>query len=166
MKQLLAELFDQYYKDIYTYLYSLCRDASLSEDLTSEVFVEAVGSIAGFRWESDVKTWLFTIARRRWIAHLKRKNRQIPTIPIHELFDAALPASQASLDGSELVCAIQEALSAEPELTRRVWKLRLEGYSYFEIGTKCGMSENSARVLFFRTKGKVRNHLQKEGFLL
>ena len=36
------ELFSVYYKDIYRYLYSLCRDVSLSEDLTSEVFLEVV----------------------------------------------------------------------------------------------------------------------------
>lgn len=29
----LDELFSAYYKDVYRYLYSLCRDASLSEDL-------------------------------------------------------------------------------------------------------------------------------------
>ncbi len=69
MKKLLAELFETYHKDIFTYLYSLSRDASLSEDLTSEVFLEVVKSIATFRGESDVKTWLFTIARRRWFAY-------------------------------------------------------------------------------------------------
>ena len=77
MKQLLAELFEKYYIDVYTYLYSLCHDASLSEDLASDTFLEVVKSISTFRKESDIKTWLFSIARRRWFAYLKRKNRQI-----------------------------------------------------------------------------------------
>ena len=34
MKELLAELFDRYHQDVYTYLYSLCHDVSLAEDLT------------------------------------------------------------------------------------------------------------------------------------
>ena len=33
MKELLAELFDRYHQDVYTYLYSLCHDVSLAEDL-------------------------------------------------------------------------------------------------------------------------------------
>ena len=74
MKQLLAELFENYYKDIYTYIFSLCHDASLSEDLASEVFLEVVRSISTFRGQSDIKTWLFTIARRRWYAYLKGKS--------------------------------------------------------------------------------------------
>lgn len=36
MKQLLTELFENHYKDVYAYLYSLCHDASLSEDLAAE----------------------------------------------------------------------------------------------------------------------------------
>ena len=62
MKELLAELFDRYHQDVYTYLYSLCHDVSLAEDLTSEVFVEVVRSIAAFRGRSDIKTWMFSIA--------------------------------------------------------------------------------------------------------
>ena len=58
MEELLREVFTAHYRDVYGYLYSLSRDAALSEDLASEVFLEAVRSISGFRGESDVKTWL------------------------------------------------------------------------------------------------------------
>ena len=89
MKQLLAELFEKYYIDVYTYLYSLCHDASLSEDLASDVFLEVVKSISTFRGQSDIKTWLFSIARHRWFTYLKRKKRQVQTESIHELYDIA-----------------------------------------------------------------------------
>ena len=62
MRQLLEAVFTAYYKDVYTYLYSLCRDASLAEDLAQEVFLEAVRSITSFRGDAEVKTWLFSIA--------------------------------------------------------------------------------------------------------
>ena len=91
MKQLLAEIFRRHHKDIYQYLYSLCRDASLAEDLTSEVFLQAVKSIGSFRGASDVKTWLYTIARRRWADWLRKKNREVKTESIHDLYDSALP---------------------------------------------------------------------------
>lgn len=162
MNQLLAELFDTYYKDVYTYLYSLCRDASLSEDLTSEVFLEVVKSVSGFRRESDVKTWLFTIARRRWFAWLKDKKRQVPTTPIHELFESAQPGTEDP--STDLARFISVLLAREPELTQKVFQMRLDGYSYFEIGRVCGISESSARVLFFRTKTNLRKSLEKEGF--
>lgn len=63
MKQLLEELFARYYKDVYVYLYHFSRDASLSEDLASEVFLEVVKSVATFRGQADIKTWILSIAR-------------------------------------------------------------------------------------------------------
>lgn len=162
MKQLLAELFEKYYIDVYTYLYSLCHDASLSEDLASDVFLEVVKSISTFRGESDIKTWLFSIARYRWFAYLKRKNRQIQTESIHDLYDTT--ELGATDDFNEVAELIQEILSSESALTRDVVQMRIDGYSYYEIASKHKISENSARVVYFRAKSKIKKHLEKEGF--
>ena len=43
--------------------------------------------------------------------------------------------------------------------------MRLEGYSFYEIGLKYNISESSARVIDFRAKSKIRNILKKEGFI-
>ena len=162
MKQLLAELFEKYYIDIYTYLYSLCHDASLSEDLASDVFLEVVKSISTFRGESDIKTWLFSIARHRWFAYLKNKNRQVQTESIHDLYDTAeLGITDDINEAAEL---IQQLLSGESALTRDVVRMRLDGYSYHEIALRHKISESSARVVYFRTKSKIRKYLEKEGF--
>ena len=161
MSQLLAELFSAYYKDIYTYLYSLSHDASLSEDLASEVFLEAIKSISSFRGEANIKTWLFSIARHQWFAYLRKKNRQIQTQSIHDLYDSSQPAA---LDDHDLRIFIDQLLEQETAVVRSVFRLRLDGYSYFEIGEKLGISENSARVIYFRTRNKIKTYLQKEGF--
>lgn len=162
MKQLLAELFEKYYIDVYTYLYSLCHDASLSEDLASDVFLKVVKSISTFRGESDIKTWLFSIARHRWFAYLKRKNRQVQTESIHDLYDTTELGETD--DFSEVAELIQEILSCESALTRDVVQMRIDGYSYYEIASKHNISENSARVVYFRAKSKIKKHLEKEGF--
>ena len=164
MKALLVELFDHYYKDIYIYLYSLCHDASLSEDLTSEVFLEVVKSIATFRGESNIKTWLFSIARHKWYAYLRNKTHQIQTESIHDLYDSNFVGIPHSAFLNDLEQVIQSLLESESELTRKVFQMRLEGYSYFEIAAKYNLSENSARVIFFRAKTKIKKYLEKEGF--
>lgn len=164
MKKLLVELFEHYYKDVYTYLYSLCHDVSLSEDLTSEVFLEVVKSIASFRGDSDIKTWLFSIARHRWYAYLRNKTHQPQTESIHELYDSNFVGIQASDFPGDLEQIIQSILTEESALTKNIFQMRLEGYSYFEIAAKFQISENSARVIFFRTKTKIKKILEKEGF--
>lgn len=165
MKELLVELFDHYYKDIYTYLYSLSRDASLSEDLTSEVFLEVVKSIATFRGESDIKTWLFSIARHKWYAYLRKKNTQIQAESIHNLYDSNFIENQHFSFSSDLEQIIKTLLNNESGIAKDVFQLRLNGYSYFEISEKLNISESSARVIFFRMKTKIKKYLEKEGFI-
>ena len=42
--------------------------------------------------------------------------------------------------------------------------MRAEGYAFAEIGKKLGISENSARVIEFRTKRWLKEKLLEEGF--
>lgn len=164
MKQLLEELFENYYQDIYRYLYSLCGDAELSEDLASEVFLEAVGSIATFRRLADIKTWLFSIARHRWFAYLRKKKQSVKTeeYPFQLLSDD-IPLEDRSYR-RELSDRIQKILEKEQERTIRVFRMRMDGYSFREISVAVGISENSARVIEFRLKTKIRRILKEEGF--
>lgn len=166
MQKLLEKIFHTYYKDIYRYLYSLTHDVSLSEDLVSDVFLEVVKSIASFRGEADMKTWMFSIARHKWIDYLRKKNRRAEIEVLSELVgeeqEAGNNPEERYLD-KELLERVQVLLEEEPERTRNIVNLRLEGYSFYEIGKLQGISESSARVIYFREKEKLRQILVKEG---
>ena len=175
MQRLLEKLFHTYYKEIYRYLYSLTHDASLSEDLASEVFLEVVKSIAAFRGEADMKTWMFSIARHKWIDYLRKKNRRAETEVLSDLMGEQwdFRKSAEGLNNTkgpedrylekELLERIHTLLDEEPERTRSIVKLRMEGYSFYEIGKQYNISESSARVIYFRAKEKLRQTLEKEG---
>lgn len=64
----------------------------------------------------------------------------------------------------ELKQAISEILKSESELSRKIFNMRIDGYLYVEIAARCNISESSARVVFFRTKNKLKKILEKEGF--
>ena len=168
MQRLLEKLFHTYYKDTYRYLYSLTHDASLSEDLTSDVFLEVVKSIASFRGEADMKTWMFSIARHKWIDYLRKKKRCAETEVLSELVDIQTIRKTKGLEEQyiekELLMRIYELLEEEPERIRNIVNLRLEGYSFYEIAQKEKISESSARVIYFRIKEKLRQTLEKEGW--
>lgn len=164
MRKLLEELFTCYYDDVYRYLYSLSKDPSLTEDLVSETFLEILKSIASFRGESDMKTWIFSIARHRWYRYLRRRR---PTLSLEELPEQL--ASQApSLDrrcyDRQVAQEILRLLEEVPERTRKILWMRMDGYSFYEIGKSCGITENSARVICFRVREKIRKKLREEGF--
>ena len=111
MEKLLEMLFRAYYRDIYGYLYAMSRDASLAEELAAETFLEAVKSVASFRGRSDIKTWLFSLARHRWYAYLRRKGRE-PAM--EELSDLLADCSRSP-----------EARVLDKELAERAEKLLL-----------------------------------------
>lgn len=164
MRKLLEELFALYYRDVYMYLYGLSHDPILAEDLTSEVFLEVLKSIATFRGEADIKTWIITIARRRWFAYLTRKKRQLPTGEWTDMLISGKTPEDQFLK-KELVKRFYELLDSEPDRTRKIVRMRLEGQSFQEIGKVLGVSGNSARVIHFRAKEKIQKMLIKEGLL-
>ncbi len=164
MHGLLEKLFAVHYKDVYNYLYSLSRDASLSEDLAQEVFLEVVKSVATFRGEASMKTWLFSIARNRWYTYLRKKHRQPETEALTEFLPASGHTPEEQYQNQEMAERIYALLGGEPERTQRIVLMRLEGRSFFEIGQAVGISESSARVIDFRAKTRIRNILTKEGF--
>jgi len=164
MRRLLEELFTAYYQDVYRYLYSLCRDASLAEELAAETFLEVVKSVALFREESDIKTWIFSVARHRWLRYLRKKTDTVPLEELpKELLSPGKPLEEQCWD-RVLAERIRQLLDREPERTQTILGLRLEGYSFREIGVKLGISENSARVIEFRAKQRIRDVLRKEGY--
>lgn len=164
MKKLLEELFRSYYRDVYGYLYSLCHDASLAEDLTSEVFLEVVRSIGRFRGESDVKTWLFSIARHRWYHYLRGKKGKVDVAPLEEVPEEAGRSPEEIVYDRQRSDRIRKLIEELPEQSRKVMLLRMDGYSCYEIGKRLGISESSVRVIHFRAKERIREIMKKEGF--
>lgn len=161
----LEALFSACYRDVYGYLFSLCRDGPLAEELTAETFLQAAGSFAAFRGESDPKTWLFTLARRRWFAWLRAQKRAPQTAALDEFVQSPDPGPPAAAEHAALRERLDQLLAAEPPRTRRVVRLRLAGYSFYEIGLACGVSEASARVIDFRARRRIRAALEQEGYV-
>ena len=163
MEKLIKEIFLLYNKDVYMYLYSLTHDAHLSEDLTGEVFLELLKSISSFRQDSDVKTFLFSIARHRWYNYLRKNKKNADTELLSELIESSNNL-ESDIFYSELKTRILDILKEEKERDKDVVILRLQGFSFHEIGARLSLSESSARVIFFRLKNKLKEILKKEGY--
>ena len=131
-----------------------------------------VKSIAAFRGEADIKTWLFSIARHKWVDYLRKKNRQVQIEVLSDLVGEERTVGSDTVDSKnpevqflekEMLQRVFTLLEEEPERTRNIVKLRMEGYSFYEIGKSQKISESSARVIYFRAKEKIKQTLEKEG---
>ena len=159
----IEQLYELHKQDVYRYLLSLTRNPTLSEDLVSETFISALRSLSRFRGDSSIQTWLFTIARHKWLDHLRRNQ---VTVPYHELLERYMETSvESGYLGTELKERIDSLLSEKGERVRAVVTMRMEGYSFNEIAEKLQVSESSARVIDFRAKQWLREQLKEEGLV-
>lgn len=161
---LIKDLYEKYKQDVFIYLISITHNKSLSEDLVSETFLSAIKSLPNFKGNSDIKTWLFSIARHKWYEYLRREKKTTPL----ELFIQYYIQEDSSLEKlvyqNEVSNRIIKLLDREEKRTKEIVMMRVEGYSFYEIANKFKISEGSARVIDFRTKKKLKEMLIKEGF--
>ncbi len=159
----IEKLYYEYRQDVYQYLLSLTHNPTLSEDLLSETFLKAIYSIQRFQGKSSIKTWLFGIARHLWLQSLRREKN---TIEYSDLLDLYIgdDTGDRMLYG-ETAQRIAELLKTKEARTQQIVNMRIEGISYHEISQCLGMTENSARVIDFRTKKWLKESLKEEGLL-
>ena len=67
----MVEIYRKYMPQVYNFLFSLCHDAHLSEELTQETFFQALKSIDSFRGDCKIYVWLCSIAKHLWYKELK-----------------------------------------------------------------------------------------------
>ncbi|KUO66753.1 MAG: RNA polymerase subunit sigma-24 [Gracilibacter sp. BRH_c7a] len=159
MKQI-EKLYFEYKQDIYNYLLSLTHDPTLSEDLLSETFVKAIFSVGNFKGNSSIKTWLFGIARHLWLQNLRKDK---PMVEYSDLLDVYVTDSTFdSVITKQIADKVYELLKTKDERTQKIISMRINGISYYEISKKIGISENSARVIDFRTKKWLKSVLEWE----
>ncbi|MFI3250883.1 MAG: RNA polymerase sigma factor [Eubacteriales bacterium] len=163
----IQKIYEEHKEDVYRYLCSLCHDQSVAEDLTSDVFLSAISSIFRFRGECSIKTWLFSIARHKWLEQIRREKKQVE---LEDYFiqhwlerDHDFEVGSQVLR-SEFTKKVKELVSLEPETIQILFWKRVEGYSFHEIALELGITENSACVTAHRHKNKLKKQLEQEGF--
>lgn len=140
-----------YANDVFRYLYWLCRDRSLAEDLSQETFARAWSAWEDQRDEKAVKAWLFTIAHREAARIHERKRLDID--PDAEL--DALVARQSPDPG--LAIDLRRAFAALPEPYREPLLLQvLGGLSGAEVAAALGCSEEAANMRLTRARKALR----------
>jgi RNA polymerase sigma-70 factor (ECF subfamily) len=132
------------------------------QDVVQDTFVRAFGSIDGFRGESSLRTWLFTIARRLVLDHRRSERRRGEQV---EVRDGDVRTEFDPLDAVVADETEQRMRSAVERLTptqRDVFGLRVgEGMSYREIADSVGTTEGAARVHYHNAMRAIKEFLDE-----
>jgi RNA polymerase sigma-70 factor (ECF subfamily) len=130
------------------------------EEVVQDTFVRAFASLDGFRGESSLRTWLFTIARRLVLDQRRAARRRGEQVEVQES-DAA--TEYDSLDGvvaDETQRRLRAALEKLSPTQREVFVLRVsEGMSYAAIAETVGTTEGAARVHYHNAMRTIKELL-------
>lgn len=155
------ELYQHNARMVYRFLFSRCKDAQLSEDLTQETFLRAFESMERFDGSCKLSTWLCQIARHILLQYYEKNGRIIPT-ELSEEFPAKDDVERQVLRRIELDDVFHKLQTLPASMRQVVYLRALEGLSYQEIGAIMGKSENWARVNFFRAKAQLLKEVRDE----
>lgn len=70
------QLYRTYVDRVYAYVAFRVRDADLADDLTQEVFIQALRALGGYDWRGSLAPWLLRIARNTVVDHWRRQGRR------------------------------------------------------------------------------------------
>ena len=124
---------------LYGYGMALTRNATEAEDLVQDTYMQAVLHCRRLRRDSNIKAWMFTIMRNRWLKQLRHDASGPQFVALEDT------AAERWLLDSELepgrLCEriwerdeIRTTLSELPVSQREIIVLRdIEGFSYREM---------------------------------
>lgn len=176
-RQAFGRLYQQHVDRVYSFVAFRVRDAELAEDLTQEVFVQALRALEGYDWRGSIAPWLLRIARNTVTDHWRRRARR-PERPLSavefgdeddehgragrlaaELDPADLARADLVLD-RELVVSAARSLT---ELQQQVLALRFaSGLSIRETADVMGKTEGAIKNLQHHAVKALRRQLREE----
>jgi RNA polymerase sigma-70 factor (ECF subfamily) len=149
-----ADLYELYFDRVYVYVVRRVFDRSDAEDLTSEVFHNALANLGRFEWRgAPFAAWLFRIAANAIADRSERLARERRIEPPPESQEAD---QEEILDQARVFRLVREL----PEDQRRVVEMRFAGEkSIKEIAGELGRTEGAVKQLQFRGLENLRARL-------
>ncbi len=145
----------------------MCSDEDLAEELTQETFFRAFSSIGKYKGDSSVYTWLAAIAKYTYFSYMRKNRLMMDSIPLDEAVNHFCAGKynlpDGEIDREEIYGAMRRLVTELPDKYKEVVLLRIYAeMSFKDVALTLGISESSAKVLYFRAKTKLKESLNHE----
>ena len=166
----MEELYSVYRGRLYSLILGqVDRDEALAEDLVQEVFLAALSSLHKFRGDSQLYTWLRSIAFHKindFYRHQARKPRpqqsssDLDFALLEHIGDDA-PATSTEMESEEVRQSVHQALADLPQDYQEVLVLKyLKGMPVLAISQIMGRSPKSVEGLLSRARKAMRDNIE------
>jgi RNA polymerase sigma-70 factor (ECF subfamily) len=165
-------LISRHHDSVYALAFRLLGDNEV-EDVCQEVFIRAYRSLAGFRGDCQLSTWLYRITVNLCRDRLRQRHKRRVAFSLDEPILAETgaigrqlanyaPTPHETLESSELSRQVADALACLPEIHRTVLILHdMQGLRYEEIAQIMGCSLGTIKSRIFYARRKLGTLLKK-----
>ena len=152
-----ADLYRMHFDRVYAYVARRVTTRSDAQDLTAEVFQQALANLGRFEWRGvPFAAWLYRIAANAVTDHHQRIVRDQNVPPDLDLW-------RQEHEGAERCASLYRAVRELPADQRRVIEMRFaEDRGIAEIARVLGRSEGAVKQLQFRAFGNLRARLDRD----
>jgi RNA polymerase sigma-70 factor (ECF subfamily) len=155
-----SSLYQAYVRPIFRYLYSRLGSSEEAEDLTSQVFMEAIESLPRYRHQGHFPAWLFSIARHRLLNYWRRRS---PDVAIEDAEGHPDPMDNPLLEiiRNEEIQNVIRLIEDLDEDDQDLLRLRFVGeLNYGDIGNLLGLSEAATKKRIYRLLARMESQLE------
>ena len=145
----LTQIYEENFDKIYRYIVLKIGERTEAEDMTQQVFLNAIKSISSYKYQKGTpfSAWLYRIAHNQVVDYLRKKSKRA-TVPLEESLASggSDPSSEVerSLEIERLVACTKQLTKAQQE----VISLRFVGeLSIAQVAKIMGKSEGAIKAL-------------------
>lgn len=160
----------RYQRPVFSVIMRVVRSAEDAEDLTQETFVRMFRALDRYDLERPFTAWLFTIATRIGIDHLRRRKVKTVSLSYNEpgtseertidVVDTGLMPDEVTSYGEEEKRA-SELINSLPEHYRIVVLLRhQQDLSYEEIAEALGVPLGTVKARIHRARALLKDRIK------
>lgn len=160
----LKELWKENSSHVLNLAFRILLDRDRAEDVLMDVFVEIPNAIRGFRGNSKLSTWIYTLTKNACLMKIRKEriHLKIETTRSAEIEETAFGKTESvetSLDRE----ALSYGLSIlAPEIRSLLWLKDAEGLDIRTLSEIFNAPEGTLKARLSRARAQVRNVLEKE----
>ena len=161
----LHELYQTYYRRVYSLCLRMTKDISDAEDLTQEVFVQLFRTVGSFRGDSAFTTWLHRLTVNHVLMHLRKHKRRLQSEQLTENGEMPAQGAFGSKATNIVDCILlSEVIAKLPDGYREAFVLHdIEGFEHQEIAAMNGRAEGTSKSQLHKARRALRALISHPG---
>jgi RNA polymerase sigma-70 factor (ECF subfamily) len=156
-RDLIAQIYAKYHRQLFLYIYAICGNYAMTEDIVQETFTKAILSLDDSH--DNFIAWLYMVGRNLCFNEMKRRGRI--SLPGEIPETASDTDILAEFIGAEENGRLYNAMLQLPVRARQIIVMQyFSGLPHSRIAQVLGITTGNVKVIAHRAKRELREKLE------